>query len=224
MGAGFLLFGVIFIAGFIVQQRLQAVFRKYSQTPLRTSLTGREVAEKMLQQNGIYDVRVISTEGELSDHYNPANRTVNLSKDVYWGKSIASAAVAAHECGHAIQHKEAYPMLQLRSSIVPIVTFASQSVQWVLLAGVLLLSVTPLLFIAGIALLAITAIFSLVTLPVEFDASARAMNWLRRSGTTTSSEEGSVKESLDWAARTYIVAAIASVATLIYYLGFLRRD
>lgn len=224
MSSGIVLFGIILLAGILVQQRLAAVIKKNSQRPLYSGLSGKEIAEKMLYQNGIFDVRVTCVSGELTDHYNPTNKTVNLSQNVYHGKSIASAAIAAHECGHAIQHKMAYPMLEFRNLIVPVVSFTSQWVQWVLLAGILVINSFPALFMIGIAMLAFSVIFSVVTLPVEYNASARALAWLQNSQSITYLEADGAKESLQWAARTYLVAALSSLATLLYYLGFLRND
>lgn len=224
MGSGIILFGAIFIAGFIVQQKFTAVFRKNANIYIRSRLSGREVAEKMLYSNGILDVKVTCVEGVLTDHYNPQSRSVNLSREVYEGRSIASAAVAAHECGHAIQHKTGYAMLEFRSAIVPIVSITSQWVQWVLLAGVILINVFPMLFILGIAMLAFSVLFSVITLPVEYDASNRALVWLRSAQVITYDETEGAAESLRWAARTYLVAAISSIAMLVYYLGFLKRN
>jgi Zn-dependent membrane protease YugP len=186
--------------------------------PLSRGLSGKEVAEKMLHDNGIYDVQVISADGFLSDHYNPFNKTVNLSPDVYQGRSIASAAVASHECGHAVQHATAYTWLMLRSRLVPFVQFSSNIVQWILLAGILMINVFPGLLLAGIVLFALTTIFSLITLPVEFDASNRALAWLEKSNVTLPQEHEKAKDALHWAALTYVVAALASVATLLQYI------
>jgi len=181
-------------------------------------LTGKEVAEKMLRENGIYDVKVISVDGFLSDHYNPMDKTVNLSPEVYAGSSIASAAVAAHECGHAVQHATAYSWLMMRSRLVPIVQFSSNIVQWILLGGILMINVFPQLLLIGILLFAMTTIFSVVTLPVEFDASNRALVWLNNAGITRGQEQEGAKDALKWAAMTYVVAALASVATLVQYI------
>jgi len=181
-------------------------------------LTGKEVAEKMLRENGIYDVQVISANGYLSDHYNPLNKTVNLSSEVYTGNSIASTAVAAHECGHAVQHATAYTWLMLRSRLVPFIQFSSGMVQWVLLAGIIMIRVFPALLLIGIFLFALTTIFSLITLPVEFDASSRALAWLENTNVTLPQEHDKAKDALKWAALTYVVAALASVATLLQYI------
>jgi hypothetical protein len=181
-------------------------------------MSGREVAEKMLRDNGIYDVQVISVEGTLTDHYNPANKTVNLSLEVYSGQSIASAAVAAHECGHAVQHARGYAWLTMRSALVPVVQFSSNIVQWVLLAGILLIQVFPGLLLAGIALFALTTLFSFITLPVELDASRRALAWLNSTNIAYGDQHDKAKDALKWAALTYVVAAIASLVTLIQYI------
>jgi len=210
----------------LVSFRLKSKFNEYSQVPLSSGLSGKEVAEKMLRENNITDVKVISVDGFLTDHYNPAEKTVNLSPEVYHGVSVASAAVAAHECGHAVQHAEAYAWLGLRSKLVPAVSFASKWMQWVLLGGVLLLNVFPWLLFAGIILFAATTIFSFVTLPVEFDASARALAWLNHTNVARGEQHDQAKDALKWAALTYVVAAIGSLATLLYYLNLFmgRRD
>jgi Zn-dependent membrane protease YugP len=202
----------------LVSMALKSKFSQYSRMPLLSGLTGREVAEKMLRENGIYDVKVISTSGFLSDHYNPLDKTVNLSAEVYSGKSIASAAVAAHECGHAVQHATAYSWLMLRSKLVPVVQVSSNVLQWVLLAGILMINVFPGLLLIGIALFALTTIFSLITLPVEFDASNRALAWLHRTNVTLPQEHDKAKDALKWAAMTYVVAALASLVTLVQYI------
>jgi hypothetical protein len=184
------------------------------------------VAEKMLKDNGIYDVKVVSVAGFLSDHYNPANKTVNLSPEVFEGRSVASAAVASHECGHAVQHATSYQWLQMRSKLVPVVQFSSSIIQWVLLAGILMVNSFPGLLLGGIILFAATTVFSIVTLPVEFDASKRAIAWLGNAGITVGNETPQAKDALNWAAMTYIVAAVASIVTLIQYLFIYlgRRD
>jgi uncharacterized protein len=202
----------------LVSSVLKAKFSKYSKQPLANGLTGREVAEKMLRENGIFDVKVVSVNGFLSDHYNPLNKTVNLSPDVYNGNHIASAAVAAHECGHAVQHAKSYQWLMLRSRIVPFVQISSNLVQWVLLGGILLIKVFPLLIVIGIALFAITTLFSIITLPVEFDASNRALTWLNHTNVTNAAEYPGAKDALKWAALTYLVAAVASIVTLLQYV------
>ena len=214
------------ILSWVVQANLQSKFKKYSQVPLNGGMTGREVAEKMLRDNGIYNVSVTCTPGYLTDHYNPTNGTVNLSESVYHSNSVAAAAVAAHECGHAVQHAVAYGPLQLRSALVPVVSFASNTVQWVLLAGILLVEVFPTLLLIGIGLFALTTLFSFVTLPVEIDASRRATQWLSRAGVTSPYNHQMAVSALSSAAYTYVVAAIGSLATLLYYVMIFlgRRD
>lgn len=202
----------------LVSGILKSKFNKYSKVGLNNGMSGKEIAEKMLRDNGIYDVQVISAQGFLSDHYNPMNKTVNLSPDVYAGRSIAAAAVAAHECGHAVQHSTAYSWLMLRSRLVPVVQFSSGIVQWILLVGILMINTFPQLLLGGIILFALTTIFSLVTLPVEFDASKRALVWLNNTGMTSPQEHPKAKDALKWAAMTYVVAALASVATLVQYI------
>lgn len=219
MSGFYLLMIGVMILGMLVSWALQSKFNKFKQWPLSTGLTGHEIAEKMLKENGIFDVKVVSTEGFLTDHYNPLNKTVNLSSDVYYGTSIASAAVAAHECGHALQHAQAYQWLTFRSRMVPVVQFSSNIVQWILLAGILLIKVFPMLLLAGIVLFAFTTLFSLVTLPVEFDASKRALAWLQHTNVTSSTEYPRAKEALSWAAMTYVIAAVSSLLTLIYYIS-----
>jgi len=214
-----LLVSVLFLGlSMLVSGVLKNKFKTYGQLRLSANLTGREIAEKMLKDNGIYDVRVISAQGFLSDHYNPMTKTVNLSADVYAGSSISAAAVAAHECGHAVQHATLYPWLKLRSNLVPAVQFSSGIVQWVLLAGVFMINQFPQLLLGGIILFALTTIFSLITLPVEFDASKRALAWLNSTRVTTAQEYPKAKDALKWAAMTYVVAALASVATLVQYI------
>ena len=214
------------ILSWVVQANLQSKFKKYSQVPLNGGMTGREVAEKMLRDNGIYNVSVTCTPGHLTDHYNPTNGTVNLSESVYHSNSVAAAAVAAHECGHAVQHAVAYGPLQLRSALVPVVSFASNTVQWVLLAGILLVEVFPALLLIGIGLFALTTLFSFVTLPVEIDASRRATQWLSSAGITSPYNHQMAVSALSSAAYTYVVAAISSLATLLYYVMIFlgRRD
>lgn len=219
---------VIFIAfaliSFLVQKVLQTKFDNYSKVAIPNGLTGKDIAEKMLRDNGITDVSVISTEGRLTDHYNPATKTVNLSKDVYYGNSVAAAAVAAHECGHAVQHANAYSFLTLRSKLVPAVSFASQWMSWVLLAGILMLESVPGLLLFGIVLYGVTTLFSIVTLPVEINASSRALVWLSNAGVTNVYTHDKAQDALRWAAYTYVVAALGSIATLVYYiLIFLNR-
>lgn len=212
----------------LVSAILKSRFSKYAKLPLSAGLSGAEVAAKMLRDNGIYDVKITSVNGFMTDHYNPANKTINLSPEVYGGTSVAAAAVAAHECGHAVQHATAYQWLTLRSKLVPVVQFSSGIVQWVLLAGVLMINAFPQLLLAGIVLFAATTIFSVITLPVEFDASRRALAWLNTARVTTTTEYPKAKDALKWAAMTYVVAALASIATLVQYvmifLGGSRRD
>jgi Zn-dependent membrane protease YugP len=213
-------------ASWFVSYRLKSKFKQYSEVPLAAGLSGKEVAEKMLRDNQIYDVKVTSVEGFLTDHYNPQNKTVNLSPEVYNGRSVASAAIAAHECGHAVQHATAYSWLTMRSQLVPIVQVSSNVVQWVLLGGVLLLNVFPGLLLIGIVLFAFTTIFSFITLPVEYDASNRALAWMESTNLSYGQEHDKAKDALSWAALTYVVAAIGSLATLLYYLSIYlgRRD
>lgn len=209
---------VIMLVSWLVGQQLKNRFEKYSRTPLRNNLSGREIAEQMLRDNGITNVKVVSVQGHLTDHYNPANRTVNLSEPVYHGRNAAAAAVAAHECGHAVQHATAYRWLTMRSKLVPVVSVASQWMQWVLLGGILLLNQFPGLLLFGIGLFAMTTLFSIITLPVEYDASNRALAWIQRNGIVTQSEYAMSADALKWAARTYVVAAIGSIGTLLYYV------
>lgn len=225
-----ILFIAIAVISFGVQWRFKSKFKKYSEMAISSGLSGAEVAQKMLQDHGIYDVEIISVDGPLTDHYNPENKTVNLSPDVYHGRSIAAAAVAAHECGHAVQHAKAYAWLQFRSSMVPMVNVASNLVQWTLMIGFFLLvfsNITIVLAI-GVGALAILTFFSFVTLPVEFDASRRALAWLQtnRGIMQTSLENDQAKDALWWAAMTYVVAALSSLATLVYYAMMLmgRRN
>ncbi len=225
----YLLFLILpMLLGFVVSARLKSKFREYSEIPLDAGLSGKEVAERMLRENNIYDVQVVSADGFLSDHYNPANKTVNLSPDVYSGRSISAAAVAAHECGHAVQHATAYSMLQLRSKLVPIVQISSTLSQWVLLAGIGLFfgRGNQTLLLIGIILFATTTLFSLITLPVEYDASNRALKWMESTHLTSRNEHDKAADALKWAARTYVVAAIASLANLAYYVMIFlnRRD
>lgn len=224
MNPGFILIIIIAVVGFIVQAKLQSVFKKYSQVMFPGGLTGRDVAEKMLRDNGICDVQVTCTPGHLTDHYNPATKTVNLSESVYNSNSVAAAAVAAHECGHAVQHAREYAPLKMRSALVPIVQFSSMWSTWVIIAGILVMNTFPALFWIGIAMIAMSALFSLITLPVEYNASARAMDWLESTHTLVGEQVGQARIALSWAARTYLVAALSAIATLIYYLGFARRD
>ena len=219
-----ILFLAIPIAGYIIQADLKSKFKKYSKMPI--GLSGRDVALKMLHDNGIYDVKVVSIPGRLTDHYNPTDRTVNLSKEVYGSASVAAAAVAAHECGHAVQHAKAYGPLKLRSALVPVVSFSSSIVSWVLLLGVLLIGVFPFLLLGGIILFAFTTLFSIITLPVEIDASKRALMWLQSAGITNDRNHRYATGALRSAAYTYVIAAISSLTTLFYYIAVYmgRRD
>ncbi len=219
---------VIFIGAMvlsmIVQWTLKSKFTKYSKIAINGGMTGADVATKMLRDNGIFDVKVIPTNGSLTDHYNPSTKTVALSEDVYHSRSVAAAAVAAHECGHALQHAQGYLPLQMRSALVPVVSFASNIVQWVLLIGVLMINTFPGLLWLGIGLFAMTTLFSFITLPVEVNASARAVSWLRNAGITDSNTQPMAIDALKWAAYTYVIAAISSLATLLYYLTIARRN
>jgi hypothetical protein len=207
------------ILSWVVSATLKSKFNKYSKIPLDNGMSGKEVAEKMLHENGIYDVKIESVQGQLTDHYNPADKTVNLSPEVYSGRSISSAAVAAHECGHAVQHAKAYAWLGFRSSLVPAVSFASKWVQWILLAGILMIRTFPALLLVGIILFALTTLFSFITLPVEIDASRRALAWMSNSGLTSYQNQGMAQDALKWAAYTYVIAALGSLATLLYYIS-----
>lgn len=214
----FIVFGGL---SWLVQWRLRSKFNEYSQIGLGSGLSGAEIAEKMLRDNNIFDVRVVSVEGMLTDHYNPADKTVNLSADVYHGHSVSSAAVAAHECGHAVQHSVAYAPLKLRSAIVPFVSVSSQYLQWVIFAGIILINTTLLPLTIGVGLFAVTTLFSFITLPVEFDASRRALAWVQSNRIVTDREYDYAKDALKWAAMTYVVAALGSLATLLYYASLL---
>ena len=222
MTLGIIFVSVVFmLLGMAVQYRLKSKFKEYAAIPTGNGMSGKEVAEKMLQQNGIYDVKVISVDGFLSDHYNPLDKTVNLSPDVYEGRNISAIAVAAHECGHAVQHATAYSMLMLRSRLVPAVKISSNLSQWIIIAGLGMFGFgggnTTILLI-GIILFAVTTLFSVITLPVEFDASARALKWLETANITTVAEHDKAKDALKWAALTYVVAALASIAMLVQYI------
>lgn len=225
MSAQIWIVSLIFLGlSLLVSGILKSRFAAYSKIPLRARLSGKEVAEKMLRENGIFDVKVVSVEGFLSDHYNPTSKTVNLSPDVYNGENVASAAIAAHECGHAVQHADAYSWLTLRSKLVPVVQFSSSIVSWVLLIGVIMAnSGNTTLLLAGICLFAASVVFSVITLPVEFDASRRALIWLNNTNVTSSEEYPKAKNALTWAAMTYVVAALAAVVTLIQYVGIYRN-
>lgn len=231
----YIIIGISMLVSWLVSSRLKSKFAYYSQVHLQNGMSGKEVAEKMLRDNGINDVQVISVPGQLTDHYNPANKTVNLSEGVYMQRNAAAAAVAAHECGHAVQHAVGYSMLQLRSKLVPIVNISSNLMQFVLIGGIVLMTATRTIdnpngnttvLTIGVAMFAATTLFAFVTLPVEYDASKRAMNWLKSTGTVTAEEYVGVKDSLTWAARTYVVAALGSLAQLLYWASLLmgRRD
>ena len=215
---------LIMVVSFIVQNMLQSRFNKYSRVGLPNGMSGAEVAQKMLHDHGIYDVKVVPTNGMLTDHFNPQTKTVALSEAVYGSRSVAAAAVAAHECGHAVQHSMGYAPLRMRSALVPVVSFASNIVQWVLLAGVIFINTFPGLLWLGIILFAMTTLFSVITLPVEINASSRAIAWLGQTGITDSQTRPMAIDALKWAAYTYVVAALGSLATLFYYIGRARRD
>lgn len=221
-----IIFGAFALLSYLISNRLESKFKKYSKIPMNYGMTGKDVAEKMLHDNNIYDVKVVSIQGALTDHYNPATKTINLSEGVYYGNSVAAAAVAAHETGHAVQHATAYSWLQMRSSLVPVVSFASHWVQWVLLAGILLIGIFPKLLLIGICLFAMTTLFSIITLPVEVNASKRALVWLNTHNITSPNTQGYAEDALRWAAYTYFVAALTSLATLVYYIFIYlgRRD
>ena len=216
---GIYLIALIFmLIGWLVSMQLRKRFKEYSHTTIASGLSGKEIAERMLRDNSIFDVKVMSVEGQLTDHYNPLEKTVNLSREVYLGRNAAAAAVAAHECGHAVQHARGYSMLQLRSALVPVVSVASRYLQWVLLAGIIMINTFPSLLLFGILMFALTTLFAFVTLPVEFDASNRAMLWLRGSRLANEAEHKMAKDALWWAAMTYVVAALSALATLFYYI------
>ena len=214
----------VMVLSFIIQQTLQSRFAKYSQIPTPGRLTGAEVARKMLEDNGITNVRITSVQGQLTDHFNPETMTVNLSESVYGQRSIAAAAVAAHECGHVLQHAKGYAPLKMRTALVPLVSFANKTVQWIILLGVLLINITPSLLWLGIILFGATTLFSIVTLPVEVNASQRAVAWLKESRIVDSETAPMAADALKWAAYTYFIAAIGSLATLLYYIGMARRN
>mgnify|MGYP003835130125 FL=1 len=213
-----ILAGFIMLVSWLVSNRLKSKFELYSKLQLQNGMSGKEIAEKMLADHGIRDVQVISVEGQLTDHYNPADKTVNLSEAVYNQRNAAAAAVAAHECGHAVQHATAYSWLEMRSKLVPVVSVASNYVQWILIAGILMMKTFPQLLLVGIVIFAATTLFSIVTLPVEYDASNRALAWLENKRMLNQEEQAGAKDALKWAARTYVVAAIGSIATLLYYV------
>ena len=211
----------VMVLSMFIQARLKNRFEKYQEVP--TSFTGAEVAQRMLQAHGIHDVKIVSVEGTLTDHYNPQTKTVNLSHDGYYGRSVAAAAVAAHECGHVVQHQEGYAPLRLRSALVPVVSFANNWVSWVLLAGVVFINMFPSLLWIGIGLFALTTLFSFITLPVEINASARAVKWLDGAGIVNYETKPMAADALKWAAYTYVIAAIGSLATLLYYISIANR-
>ena len=211
----------VMVLSMLVQNMLQRRFDKYAEVPL--GMTGSEVASRMLAAHGIRDVKIVSIPGKLTDHYDPTTRTVNLSENVYYGRSVAAAAVAAHECGHVVQHATGYAPLRMRSALVPVVSFSNNIVSWVLLAGVLLINIMPSLLWIGIALFALTTLFSFITLPVEINASARAVNWLENAGIVNYETQPMAKDALKWAAYTYVIAAIGSLATLLYYISLANR-
>ena len=214
-----ILAGVIMLVSWLISRQLKNKFEEYSKLTLQNGMSGKEIAEKMLADNGIRDVKVISVEGQLTDHYNPTDKTVNLSEAVYNQRNAAAAAVAAHECGHAVQHAVGYEWLTMRSKLVPIVNIASTYMQWILLAGILMIRTFPALLLVGIMVFAATTIFSIITLPVEYDASNRALAWLENKRMLTQQEQAGAKDALKWAARTYVVAALGSIATLLYYVN-----
>ncbi|VXC17108.1 MULTISPECIES: zinc metallopeptidase [Chryseobacterium] len=225
----YLIIGLAMLISWFVSSRLKSKFEYYSNVHLRNGMSGKEVAEKMLRDNNIHDVQVISVPGQLTDHYNPADKTVNLSEGVYMQRNAAAAAVAAHECGHAVQHAVGYSMLQLRSKLVPVVNISSNLMQFVLMGGIVVMAMSgnKLILLIGVIMFALTTLFAFITLPVEYDASNRAMKWLKDTGTVTAEEFVGVKDSLTWAARTYLVAALGSLAQLIYFASLLmggRRD
>lgn len=211
----------VMVLSMIIHNMLQSRFKKYSQVPL--GMSGAEVASRMLAAHGIRDVKIVSIQGKLTDHYDPTTKTVNLSEDVYYGRSVAAAAVAAHECGHVVQHATGYAPLQMRSALVPVVSFSNSIVSWVLLAGVLLINIFPTLLWIGIALFALTTLFSFITLPVEINASSRAVKWLETDGIVSYETKPMAQDALKWAAYTYVIAAIGSLATLLYYISMANR-
>ena len=214
-----ILMGSIMLASWLVSSRLKNKFEKYSKLQLQNGMSGQEIAEKMLADHGIHDVKVISVAGQLTDHYNPTDKTVNLSEAVFNQRNAAAAAVAAHECGHAVQHATAYNWLTMRSSLVPVVNIASSYMQWILLGGILMLNSFPQLLLIGIVIFAATTLFSIVTLPVEYDASNRALAWLKNKNMLSQEEQSGAEDALKWAARTYVVATLGSIATLLYYVS-----
>jgi len=226
----YIIAGLIFLVSMYVSNRLKSKFKKYSKVHLQNGMSGKEIAEKMLRDNGITDVKVISTPGMLSDHYNPSKKTVNLSEGVYSQRNAAAAAVSAHECGHAIQHAKAYSWLQMRSKLVPVVSVASKLSQWAIFGGLILMTMVGVgvgqtVLLIGIIMYGMGTLFSFITLPVEYDASNRALAWLENENMLTAAEHDAAEDSLKWAARTYVVAAVGSLATLLYFVGiFMGRD
>lgn len=224
----YLIFGIFMLISWLVSNQLKSKFRQFSTVGVAGGYSGKDVAERMLADNGIYNVKVLSVEGQLTDHYDPSKKTVNLSQEVYYGRHVAAAAVAAHECGHAVQHAKSYAWLNLRSTLVPVVSVSSRYLQWVLLAGIILINISTLPLLVGIILFGLTTLFSFITLPVEFDASRRGLNWLQSTGITGRNESSMASEALRWAALTYVVAALSSLATLMYYvmlfLGANKRE
>jgi len=218
MIGSFVIFIAFALASWYISNQLKRRFAAYSLIPTANGMSGKDVVQKMLRDHGIQGVTIESVEGKLTDHYNPANKTINLSEEVYYGKSVAAAAVAAHECGHALQHATAYQWLGLRSSLVPAVSFTSKWMQWVLLAGILLINTFPAILLAGIVLFAVTTLFSFITLPVEMNASNRALAWIGTSGATSSQTQLQAEDALKWAGYTYLIAALGSLATLLYYI------
>jgi len=218
-----ILAGLIMLASWLISNQLKNKFEKYSKLQLQNGMSGQEIAEKMLADHGIRDVKVISVAGQLTDHYNPTDKTVNLSEAVFNQRNAAAAAVAAHECGHAVQHATAYSWLTMRSQMVPVVNIASNYMQWILIAGILMMKTFPQLLLVGIIIFAATTLFSIVTLPVEYDASHRALAWLENKRMLTQQEHAGAKDALKWAARTYVVAALGSIATLMYYISIFNR-
>jgi len=214
----YVIFGLFALISWMIQRRLKSKFDKYSKMSIANGMTGKDIAEKMLRDNGIYDVTVVSTSGHLTDYYNPTDKTINLSENVYSSSSVAAAAVSAHECGHAVQHAQSYAFLKMRSKLVPMVNFASNWMQWVLLAGIIFLQSFPQLMLAGIILFACTTLFSIITLPVEINASSRGLAWLSNAGITNIDNASEARDALKWAAYTYVVAALGSLATLVYYI------
>lgn len=222
----YIIFGITILLSWLVSNRLKSKFREFSAIPVNFGMSGKDVAEKMLRDNGIYDVKVISVDGQLTDHYNPLEKTVNLSQEVYYGRHVAAAAVSAHEVGHAVQHARSYAWLNMRSKLVPVVSVASRYLQWVLLAGILLINVSVVPLGIGIILFGMTTLFSFITLPVEFDATKRGLQWLQTANITSHETAPYASEALRWAALTYVIAALSSLATLMYYVMIFlgRRD